>query len=249
MIKILSSLFFVLNFSVSLMAQTSPQIRTGRPGQSIGAYVVGTGVTQIQSGLEYNRLKTNSEDLSWINNNILRYGLNERTELSGVLDYRTQNLIGTGVDNFQLGGRVNILNPEKNSFWSPALCFQARLRFKGGGDFKKNKNAPQFILSSVSDLGSLGSLTVNYTLSYDGFSTKGVHGHTLAWGISLDEKWGAFIEEYATYPESGGSQHFVDTGFSYLQHKDLQWDIAFGVDIESQFDQEYLAIGLSWRTM
>jgi hypothetical protein len=100
----LLSFFFlclIINFTY---AQTSPTIATGRPGQSIGARVVGTHILQLQSGIELNRVETGAtKDESWINNNVVRYGINEKVELSGVLDYRIQDSAGSGLDNYQFG--------------------------------------------------------------------------------------------------------------------------------------------------
>lgn len=248
MIKILLTFFLTLSFSY---AQKVPTIRTGRPGQSIGAHVVGTNVFQVQSGVEYNRTKTTSETEAWINNNVFRYGLDEKYEISGVMDYRIQDPSLSGFDNVQVGGRVNLIDGANvTDSWLPALCFQARVRLQGNGDFKRNKTAPVLTIAAVENLGDWGSLTANYNLSYDGFSTKANHGYTLAWGYSLSEKWGTFIEEYANYsPTSDEWTHAVDTGFSYLANPNLQWDIAFGVDLESNFLQEYIALGFSWRTL
>lgn len=240
---------FLFLISFSLYAQQSETIRTGRPGQSIGANVVGTKVFQLQSGIDYNRTKTTTETEAWVNNNVIRYGLNEKFEVSGVFDYRLQDPSLSGFDNYQLGGRVNLIDPDENSpSWLPALCFQARVRLKGGGDFKKSETAPIITISAVKDLKSFGSLTTNYILSYDGFSTKPSHGYTLAWGYSLNENWGTFIEEYATYTNNSWT-HAIDTGFSYLANKDTQYDLAFGVDLEKNFHQEFISIGVSWRTL
>lgn len=247
----MTKLILPILFSLfSTYAQKAPSIRTGRPGQSIGPHVVGTNVFQLQSGVEYNRTKTTSETEAWINNNVFRYGIDEKYELSGVIDLKSQDPSRSGFDNVQVGGRVNLIDgADVSDSWIPALCFQARVRLQGNGDFKRNKTAPVFVIAAVENLGDLGSLTANYILSYDGFSTKANHAYTLAWGFPLNEKWGTFIEEYASYsPTSDQWTHAIDTGFSYLVHSNLQYDVAFGIDLESDFTQEYIALGLSWRT-
>lgn len=213
---------------------------------------MGTNIFQIQSGIELNNTgRGNAKDENWINNNVVRFGLNEKIELSGVLDYRIQDAPGSdnsGFSTYQLGGRINLLDPEDKD-WFPTLCIQSRVRFKGGGDFKRSETGNVTIISAVKGLGDFGGLTANYILDYEGSMSEANHSYTLAWGYSLTDKVGAFIEEYATY--SGTSDewtHAVDTGFSYLYNDDLMYDIAFGVDLESNFHQEYIAIGFSWRT-
>ncbi len=215
---------------------------------------MGTKVLQLQSGIELNRVDTgSSEDESWINNNVVRFGLNEEIELSGVLDYRMQDSVGSGLDNYQLGGRINLLNPDESD-WFPTLCIQSRVRFKGSGDFKRSDTGAVTIISAVKGLGDLGGLTVNYINDYNGSFSDSNHGYTVAWGYNFTDQWGAFIEEYATYTPSRGTSssewsHAIDTGFSYLANKDLMYDIAFGVDLEENTHQEYIAIGFSWRTL
>jgi hypothetical protein len=123
------------------------------------------------------------------------------------------------------------------------------MRFKGSGDFKRSDSGAVTIISAVKDLGAVGGLTVNYINDYSGSFSDSNHGYTIAWGYNFSDKWGAFIEEYATY--SGVSKewnHAIDTGFSYLANNDLMYDIAFGVDLERNTHQEYIAIGFSWRT-
>lgn len=242
-------IFFILILSLNILnvySQTADSIRTGRPGQSIGAYVLGTKIFQVQSGIEYNRTKTTSEVESWVNNSVLRYGIDEKWEISTVFDYRYQEGTGSGVDNIQLGGRVNLNdNPEG---WVPALCLQARVRLEGSGDFERQETRPVVIMSAVHDLKKAGSLTTNIIYGYDGNTPKPLYSFTLAWGISLTERIGAFVEEYGTY-QNDEWVTAIDTGFSYLVHKDLQLDLAFGVDTESNFHQEYVALGFSWRTI
>ncbi|MCR9205975.1 MAG: hypothetical protein NXH75_15435, partial [Halobacteriovoraceae bacterium] len=106
----LKTTLLILFTLVSSYAQKAPTIRTGRPGQSIGSHVVGTNIFQIQSGVEYNRTKTTSENEAWINNNVFRYGLDEKYELSGVIDLKSQDPSLSGFDNVQVGGRVNLID-------------------------------------------------------------------------------------------------------------------------------------------
>lgn len=80
--------FVVLIFvSVSSYPQSNDTIRTGRPGQAIGPYVVGTGYFQLQSELDF-ASSDNSFDKtkSQISNNVVPYGLTENFEISALVN-------------------------------------------------------------------------------------------------------------------------------------------------------------------
>ncbi|MCF8059287.1 MAG: transporter [Bacteriovoracaceae bacterium] len=236
---------FLLLISSESYSQRAETIRTGRPGQSIGANVVGTDVFQLQSGLELNVVEASSNTTNIINNNVVRFGLNEKIEVSGVFDLARNNKSLSGIDNLQIGGRYNII--EKSNGLLPALCFQGRLRLKGFDDYKRADTRPLLVVSAVHSLGEVSSLTTNLTMSYDGFNPRAIYGYTIAYGISLSEKWGAFLEEYASYQNDNWS-HAIDGGFSYLYNNNTQYDLAFGTDIEENLSQVYLSFGISWRT-
>ncbi len=237
-------LVFLLLSSAS-HSQRAETIRTGRPGQSIGANVVGTNVFQLQSGLEVNVVETNSSTTNIINNNVIRYGFNEKVEVSGVFDLAKNNKSLNGLDNLQLGGRYNII--ENSNGLIPALCFQGRLRFTGVGDYEKSDTRPLFVIGAVHALGDESSLTTNLTMSYDGFNPQAIYGYTIAYGVSLSEKWGAFVEEYASYQNDEWT-HSINGGLSFVYNSNTQYDVAFGTDIEEQLSQVYLSFGISWRT-
>lgn len=122
-------IFFIFS-SHAIFSQTAQTIRTGRPGVSIGPYVVGTNILQLQSGLTYDQFRGQSHLEAYTFDNVIRYGINESFELSGVINYShtdldTNNL--SGVSNTQFGGRVNLID-DPNGFIK-ALCVQFRFKF------------------------------------------------------------------------------------------------------------------------
>ena len=96
-------LTFIFSFicATSVLAQTSQSIRSGRPGQAIGPYVLGKGMLQIQSGLDRSQAKASNLDLSSTNSNtVIRLGLSESFETSGLLVYQAdKDKVTTGDQN------------------------------------------------------------------------------------------------------------------------------------------------------
>ncbi len=79
-----------------LYAQFNETIRTARPGQSIGAFTVGQGIFQIQSGLDYFTSSGNGVSGSGqLSNTVMRFGLTTTFEISGLIEYKTEEVNGT----------------------------------------------------------------------------------------------------------------------------------------------------------
>ena len=244
-------LSLILTFN--LFSQTHPTIRTGRPGQSIGPFVLGTKIFQLQSGIEKSHFKNNTTHSTFlINNNVLRYGLNEKFEISGVFDLRedkNRNNIITkqnGMDNQQLGFRINLI--DKSDGFIPALGFQTRFRFEGSGDYERNRVSPIIILATMNRTSQNSSLITNWGFTQNGNDFVSQYNYSISYSYSLSEKWGTFIEHYGRERDSTTLSAW-DVGVSYLLNSNTQFDTSFGNDLESGFNEHFISLGISWRTL
>ena len=78
--------FFVLLVSHFGIGQYAETIATGRPGQAIGPRALGAKVFQVQTGVTYNEVGKDDQDRSTVaHTTVLRYGVFERFEFSGVM--------------------------------------------------------------------------------------------------------------------------------------------------------------------
>jgi len=230
-------------YSSIIWGQNSETISSGRPGISIGADVVGSDIFQIQSGVTYNELESSGTTKDWVLDNFIRYGISDSFELNTTFNYKTQENFGSGVDNLMLGGRYNFIAAAKGLI--PALALQTRFRFKGEGDFKRDEMSPEFIISTIHDLKSLGVLNIN--LSYDDNAGDSITMYIVNWTYTINDKWSVFLEKYATYQNDQCIDAW-DTGAAYLINKDLQLDLSFGYDLESEISSSFYSGGVSWRT-
>ncbi|MEL6924148.1 MAG: hypothetical protein AAFO94_08880 [Bacteroidota bacterium] len=121
MIRKYSVIVFCLIGVQSVQAQFASTVRTIRPtGRTMGAYTVGRGVFQIQSGLTYNAADLGGLGVTnerWNHNTVLRFGILENLEVNGVFGWRTERWIDdptlgqvSGVYNTQLGARYNLVD-------------------------------------------------------------------------------------------------------------------------------------------
>lgn len=251
--KAFKPVFFVLIlFPLLSKAQYNETIRTGRPGNSIGAYALGKNVIQIQSGYNINWVE---EGVSEINtgllNNVIRLGLTERIELSSVINWQRDKFKSgpdetelSGISSTQFGGRINI---SQNEGMIPAICFQARANLGlRGEDYDESELQAVYILATVNRLNDNFSFTSNWILRQFGDDLKDRGFYTAALSYSISDKVGTFVEMYGQLNDDFSSN--FDGGFSYLVNNDLQLDISAAYQGDENRDDYFIDFGFSWRT-
>lgn len=143
------NLFFFLTCLVTasstLTAQYTETINSNRPGESQGAFSVGTNVFQIETGFDlgndrHELLQTDTDIVGYNLN--LRYGLFfEKLELNGLLRYQRDEVaflsgssaveLTAGLENLQLGAKYLIYDPYKYAKDGVNLySYHANHRFK-----------------------------------------------------------------------------------------------------------------------
>jgi hypothetical protein len=244
--------FFFILFSATCLAQSNPTIRTGRPGQSIGPYVVGTDYFQVQSGVDQAWSRGDSKTNTTVINNVLRYGLSESFEVSSVINLQqdsfpeSQTAEKSGVSDFQLGFRFNLI--EKPEGIIPGVGIQTRFKFtQVDSDYRADHMAPIFTFVTNHNLTRDVAWVHNIGVSYDGFTT--IPKYILISNVSfpLTGNWGSFVEVYSNSQESIVSV-FADAGLAYLYNKDLQYDLSFGGGENHGISESFVSVGISWRS-
>ncbi len=237
--------------SQTTFAQFGKTIRTGRPGAAIGAYTVGKNVFQIQTGFNYNEYNLDKvfNSKTWISNSVFRYGVFEKLEVSGVVNFRTDETLtitGTenqfGVSNTQIGLRYNILE-RKGAI--PAIGLQGRLLLKAQSkEYRREKLGTIFILATGNKVTDWLSVTTNWGIIWTGNGGDPTSIYVLNTSFSLTEKWGAFLEVYGSF--NAFSDNY-DAGFSYLVNNDLQLDVSAGWQGQNSLVDWFIDFGVSWR--
>lgn len=236
---------------VSLFAQYSESIRTGRPGQAIGAYTVGKNVFQIQSGLTYNMVdfSSDAEINSFVHSTVLRLGVAEKLEVSGVINWQKDRITTAeqiekfgGISNTQIGARYNFT---KNQGAIPAIGIQGRLLLNAQSqDYRRDKLGSKFIVATGNKINDWLSIGTNFGMTWSGNNQDPKSLYVLNFSFGLTEKIGAFAEMYGSFEDSNP---FFDGGISYLIHNDLQLDISAGWDSQRDISSWFVDGGLSYR--
>lgn len=233
-----------------LFGQFNETIRTGRPGQAIGAFTLGEKVIQIQSGITINQIeeamtKTNT----FSENTVIRFGILEKFEISGVINWQTENMMfnGTeekrkGISDTQFGVRINILE-RKGAI--PAIGLQGRILLKAQSkDFKREDLGSKFILATGNKITEWLSMVTNFGVVWSGNNTDPKSLYILNFSFGITEKIGGFAEIYGSFNDFTTN---YDAGFSILVNNDLQLDLSGGWQGDNGTDDWFLDAGISWR--
>ena len=253
MVKYLILAFIFLTTPLAAKAEMAPVIVSGRPGQSIGPGVVGSGTFQIQSGVNQNWLDGTSNRNSKIFNNVFRLGLTESFEMSSVLEFRDDTKIienlenrRSGISQFHVGFRSVIFSRPNGLL--PGMAVQTRFRLDAvGRDYGIAEIAPIITTSMLHQLGSGFSLIHNIGASYDGHTIDPTFFGTSNLLCSLGEKWGTFFEVYGNVKNNPGSV-YLDSGGWYFVNNDLKIDFSAGWGNNFGNVDIFVSVGFSWRT-
>jgi hypothetical protein len=245
--------FILILFCRVVHAQFNETIRTGRPGQAIGAFTVGDKIFQLQSGFDYFGSKNNGiKNSGLLNNTVLRYGLTEPFEISALLEYKTETLKQNdakttyhGLSAIDVGMRYHIYTGKG---LIPNVGFQIRMRLPVlSEDYKIDDIAPRFIVVTSQRLSETFSLITNWGASWNGNNTAPQGNYVINLGFPFSDKLGGFIETYGSY----GQQNFYvnfDTGLAWLLTPDLQLDLYGGYANNYGVNHYFISSGISWRT-
>lgn len=252
-----TALVFLLSFLTADVAysQYNETIRSGRPGQSIGPFTVGTGIFQIQSGIDINGFKAESTGVKgngFIFDNVFRYGIAERWEVSALVDYAHETITMNGSETslnglaaFDLGGRYHLYTGKG---LVPSLGLQARFRIPVLSDDYKISNAvPRFLIVTSQRLSDTFTLVTNWGGRWNGNDTPGTAFYTINVSFPIAGPLSGFIENYGNLTDGDFDTRF-DGGFAYLCNNDLQLDVLGGAGNNDDVSDYFVSVGVSWRT-
>lgn len=257
---IFRTLLCLLLFSISLIAQDgadAPEpLETDRPDATEASSVVPKGTLQIETGGFYESYEENNFKAARTayNFTLLRYGLLENLELRLGWNYEH---IGFSLNGQKLPESLNGLSPllagmkvsiaeEKNGMPEIALIGHIFLPFSASSDFKPQTTGADFRFSLSHTLSEKSSIGYNIGAQWGNDNPEIAYIYTVAYGYSLSDKFGFYLELYGDFLENSSANHLWDAGFTYLALPNLQFDIYAGTSITNGQDI-LLGAGLSYR--
>ncbi|MBL7862208.1 MAG: transporter [Cyclobacteriaceae bacterium] len=235
-------------------AQFNETIRTGRPGQAIGAFTVGHTIFQVQSGFDYYKSTTSASIFSegFLNNTVMRFGLTEPFEVSALVEYKTETITdndvkteASGLSALDLGMRYHIYTGKG---LVPNVGFQIRTRLPVlSEDYKIKDLAPRFILVTSQKLSDKFTLITNWGAAWNGNDSAPRGTYVVNLSFPFNDSFGAFIETFGGLQKGTSTINF-DTGLAWLINPDLQLDLYSGYGNNQGINDFFLSMGVSWRT-
>lgn len=253
--KIIFTSIFIF-FTTNVFAQVvNHDLITDRPDRTESASSVPVGSLQIESGVEYESDKTNvNTEIGSLNiaSTLLRYGLFELFELrlggnflSSSIETNSFSLKRNGITDIMLGAKYAFIN-DHNEIPDIALMVHFFLPV-GAAAFKPATTEPQAILAAAKSLTDNFDLGVNLGTHYNSSAEELFYFYTLAAGIGISEKFGAFAEIYSEVFSDNTPFISAGAGFTYLLMPNLQLDISGGNGLFNNSKVWYFGAGFSVR--
>lgn len=249
-----------------LDAQTTrAPLVTDRPDQTESTAVVPVSSVQIEAGASYGqvygglpRLRALAVGgtlvrvglLPWLEGRV-GFGGWQRTE---VTEAGVRDMIASGAGDVELQAKVRL---REGGGASPSIALIPGLTLPTGEeDFGAPRAEPSLRLAvahELSDRVGLGwNVAVARPTDVDATGREDTWSelaYTLALGIGVNERVGAFVESFGVVAAGDGAPpaHSLDGGFTFLLTPLVQLDVAAGVGISSAAEDWTLGVGLSVR--
>jgi len=257
------SLLFTLMFTLIANAQEEQvakeygAIITDRPDQTESSALVPKLFLQVETGALYETLELHNikSKTTTFNTTLLRYGLLDNLELRVGFsnseikqEFNGNNLsdVVSGFSPLSIGVKIGVTG-EKGLLPEIAFLSHINFPFLASQDFKTKSTSIDFRFSFAHTLSEKSSLGYNIGMFWDGDITTANYIYTIAYGYSISEKVGTFLEIYGDLPEDSHFNHLWDAGFTYLINDNIQLDISGGTGITQNVQDLHLSAGISFR--
>lgn len=159
----------------------------------------------------------------------------------------------SGLEDLYLGAKI-ALSGQRGVLPATAILPQMTVA-TGTEGFSAGQTLPGFNFLYSWDLSETlslaGSTQVNAAVGDMG-ENYSEWAQSLSWGIATGQRSGVYAEWYAFVPAgldggSGETQHYVNSGLTWLANDDLQWDVRFGLGLNDAAEDRYVGAGVVMR--
>ncbi len=237
------------------------QITTDRPDFTEASLTVGLGTTQIESGYTFTGDSAAGQyvrDHSW-GEALFRIGLlADWFEFrAGVFPASTTTIAGpvrstrSGLEDLYLGAKLGLF---AQSGWLPEVAVVPQMTVPtGAAVYTLDRTLPGVNLLygwDVTDDWSLGASTQFNRDVDDSAALYTQWAQSITVGRGLGEKTACYFEWFGFFPDravSASTEHYFNSGLTFLLTDDIQWDIRGGVGLNDDSSDHFAGTGLSFR--
>ena len=251
MIRVAATLL-ALFISVPCCAQDDP-IATDRPDFTETAESVPFGRIQLEGG--YTFATVDDERSHSLGELLLRIATGRRTEARiGINSYSWVRSSAGRVSGFEdptLGFKAK-LRDGAPGFRTPTIAVIGHTTIPTGScGFREDNFQPEAKLCFAWDLAerlAMGS-NLNYAWASEDGARFGQFSGTLAFGYSVNDRMGAFLEYFTFVPagKGGPNANYIDGGFTFLVNNDYQLDVRAGFGLNSARPDYFIGAGFGRR--
>ena len=252
---LIPSIFF---FSfITIYAQESTSVGTlitDRPDATESPNVMPKKFLQIETGGFYESFKGQNFMLEryTYNTTLVRFGVLKNLELRLGWDFVEEKTSGNLANETSIGfnplllGLKTSIAKEHGVFPEIGLLGHIYLPFIASSDYKPETTGVDFRFAFAHTLSENSSLSYNLGATWGNDSPEASFIYTIAYGYSITDKFGTYLELYGDFPENSKANHLWDAGFTYLINNNIQLDTTVGTSITKGQDV-LLSAGLSIR--
>ncbi len=237
--------------------ENATEMVTDRPDQTESSIVVPLKSLQIESGFVYamdENTLTREKNISY-NTTLMRYGLLENMELRLGIEYAGEETLDKNMETktssngfcpLYTGIKIQVAH-ERGLLPEVAFLAGLELPFTAHKTFKTSHTAANMRFSLSHTLSERFSLGYNLGAEWDGDTPVPSYFYSVALGLSITGKAGAFIEFFGLVPEKGNSTHLIDGGITFLINPNLQLDASGGLGLNEEALDYFISFGISCR--
>ncbi len=238
------------------------EMQTDRPDFTEGTRTIEAGHFQLELGPLYSYDDSSKDAISKsvVSENLVRIGLTEISEIrvawlgevysEGIGEKRTFEQM----PDFSLGTKVRLFEDELA--WLQALSLISEIGIPvDQSDGLSDRVEPRLKLlwgTEVSDFAIPLSLSGNFNLSYINTNEAEYPESAVSFsvGTPIVGNLAMYHEFFGVFPvdhRSIRSENYINSGFTYAYHPDLQFDIRIGAGLDSASEDLFSGLGISVR--
>ena len=211
----------------------APPLITDRPDFTESAQTVPKGMMQIEAGATFER--AGREKTTAIGETLIRIAAGNSAEIRvGIPSYITQRGAGAradGFDNAFLGAKFALVRREN----FPISVLIGTTLPTGNRDVTAREYNAEAVLATETALSDRIGLALNagYGRPNEGIGRFSQFFGSASLGFDLSDRVGAYAEVFAFNKDDRGGdfRQFINGGFTYASHPNLQFDIRAGLGL------------------